>query len=605
MIQKNKYNTLNTVCYSFSKVLKIDKTIIFIHFGYVAARLGSNLLWLFFLPSLIQLLTDGAPLNQLFLTVITIILTLLICHLIEKLCNQLYTPRMSRLRIRLSQELDELMLDMPYTSFENLDDQNLFENANSVIGQSNGGLSGMIVNSFELLEEIIAFVIYIAVSFHVNWLIFLLIIATTFVNFILTERTNRRNHENTVRMSEQNRIMEFLNRCMNEESHAKDMRVYNMLQWFSYRMKLVIKNYHVLALKNHSNNMRLSLLNVVVSVFSDIVIYAVLIASIIGGTLTVADFSLNFSIVYAISSRVSGIMQGILRLQLFNLAMNDYRRVLENYGRHIAATQNNAIESIELRPPKIEFINVSFIYPNTQKYVLKNLSFTIASGERISLFGENGAGKSTIVKLLCRLYEPTEGEILFDGRNYLEYSEDTYRKLLSIVFQDTINYAFMIKENVSMRPENMTDETKVTAALEKVGLMDKIKTLSNGYDSNLIKFVYPDAISLSGGENQKLAISRALYKNAPIMILDEPTAALDAFVESNIYQTFADMTSGKSAVFISHRLASAKFCDKIIMLKDGKIDGIGTHGELMRSCNHYAELYNIQAQGYAEEAETK
>ena len=126
----------------------------------------------------------------------------------------------------------------------------------------------------------------------------------------------------------------------------------------------------------------------------------------------------------------------------------------------------------------------------------------------------------------------------------------------------------MIKENVSMRPENMTDETKVIAALEKAGLMDKIKTLPNGYDSNLIKYIYPDAIALSGGENQKLAISRALYKNTPIMILDEPTAALDAFTESYIYRTFADMTNGKSAVFISHRLASSKFCDRIIMLKD-------------------------------------
>ncbi len=604
MHKKNEYNTLNTVFYSFRKVLKVDQPIIYIYFGYVAARLGSNLLWLFFLPALIRLLADGAPLSQLFLTVAVIVLAMLICHLVERLCSQLYTPRMSRLRISLSQELDELMLDMPYARFENPEDQNFFQNANSVIGQSNGGLSGMIVHSFELLEEIIAFGIYIAVSFYVNWLIFLLIAVMTIVNFILTEHTNRCNHENTVKMSAQNRTMEFLNRCMNEEAHAKDMRIYNMFPWFSHRMKLAIKDYHALALKNHGNNMRLSLINVVVSALSDAVIYAVLITSVIAGALTVADFSLNFSIVYAISGRVSGIMQGILRLQSFNLAMNDYRRVLENYGGHITNPRDNATKPSQLRPPKIEFKNVSFMYPNTQKYVLKDLSFTIESGERISLVGENGAGKSTIVKLLCRLYEPTEGEILLDGRNYLKYSEDTYRKLLSIVFQDTINYAFMIKENVSMRPDTMTDETKVTAALEKAGLMEKISSLTNGFDSNLIKFIYPDAVALSGGENQKLAISRALYKNAPIMILDEPTAALDAFMESHIYQTFADMTNGKSAVFISHRLASAKFCDKIIILKDGQTEGIGTHNELLKSCEHYAELYKIQARGYAEEAET-
>lgn len=162
----------------------------------------------------------------------------------------------------------------------------------------------------------------------------------------------------------------------------------------------------------------------------------------------------------------------------------------------------------------------------------------------------------------------------------------------------------MIKENVSMRPENMTDETKVNAALEKAGLTDKIKTLPNGCNSNLVKSIYPDAIALSGGESQKLAISKALYKDAPIMILDEPTAALDAFTESRIYQTFADMTSGKSAVFISHRLASVRFCDRIIVLKDGRTKGIGTHEELLQDCDYYAELYNLQAQGYAKDAKT-
>lgn len=241
---------------------------------------------------------------------------------------------------------------------------------------------------------------------------------------------------------------------------------------------------------------------------------------------------------------------------------------------------------------------MSFCYPNAADNALSHISFTIEPGMRFSLVGENGAGKSTLVKLLCRLYTPTQGEIFINGRNYLEYDRESYQRLLSIVFQDVLTYGFMILENVAMRPENMTDKERVSKALSEVGIYTKIQSLAHKDQTYLVKRLNDQAVELSGGETQKLAISRALYKDAPIMVLDEPTAALDAFVEDQIYRSFAGMTRGKSTIFISHRLASTRFCDKIVVLKNGCIEGMGTHESLLKNCSLYAELYTMQTRGY-------
>ena len=246
---------------------------------------------------------------------------------------------------------------------------------------------------------------------------------------------------------------------------------------------------------------------------------------------------------------------------------------------------------------EIEFRNVSFKYPGADKEVLHDISIKLRSGEKISIVGLNGAGKTTFIKLLCRLYDVTSGEILLDGVNIREYDYDEYMKCFSVVFQDFRLLAFSAEDNILLGKKDSPE--KVDELYEKVGLLDKINSLPKGRDTMMFKQFDKDGVELSGGEQQKMAIARALYKDAPVVILDEPTAALDPVAEYEIYRQFNDLVHGKTAVYISHRLSSCKFCDRIAVFSDGTIKESGTHEELVHLHDGiYAEMFKAQAQYY-------
>ena len=223
------------------------------------------------------------------------------------------------------------------------------------------------------------------------------------------------------------------------------------------------------------------------------------------------------------------------------------------------------------------------------------------SGERIALVGMNGAGKTTLVKLLCGLYRPTSGEIKIDGVPTGNFGREEYYKLFSPVFQNVQTAFFSLAETVSGTSEDKTDKAYALDCMKKSGLEKKIDSLSNGIDTRLDKQVNEGGIELSGGEAQKLMMARALYKNAPILVLDEPTSALDPIAENEIYLKYRDMTEGKTSLFISHRLASTKFCDRILLLDGGKIAEEGTHDELIAKGGEYAKLFEIQSCWYRED----
>jgi ABC-type multidrug transport system fused ATPase/permease subunit len=255
---------------------------------------------------------------------------------------------------------------------------------------------------------------------------------------------------------------------------------------------------------------------------------------------------------------------------------------------------------VEKKPHEIEFRHVSFSYPGTERKILDDISIKIAPGEHLSIVGLNGAGKTTFIKLLCRLYDPTEGEILLDGVNIKEYDYKKYMEQFAPVFQDFKLFALTLSDNIIFEKETDEAEKKRIAELtELVGLEDFVNKLDKGMDTNLFKFFDEEGIEPSGGEQQKIAIARALYKDSPVVILDEPTAALDPVAEYDIYRQFNTLVGGRSAFYISHRLSSCKFCDRIAVFSGGKIAEYGTHDELERIPNGiYAEMFEAQAKYY-------
>ncbi len=248
----------------------------------------------------------------------------------------------------------------------------------------------------------------------------------------------------------------------------------------------------------------------------------------------------------------------------------------------------------------VEFKNVSFKYPDTENYVLKNVSLKFKVGGKLAVVGENGSGKTTFIKLLCRLYEPTEGEILLNGIDISKYDYDDYINIFSVVFQDFKLLAYTIAQNVAS--SKSFDENKVKECLAKAGFSDRLEKMPKGIYTNIYKDLEKDGVEISGGEAQKIALARAIYKDAPFVILDEPTAALDPLAETEIYSKFNEIIDDRTAVYISHRLSSCKFCDEIVVFDSGEIKEKGSHEQLLEKGGKYKELWDAQAQYYTKDS---
>lgn len=285
--------------------------------------------------------------------------------------------------------------------------------------------------------------------------------------------------------------------------------------------------------------------------------------------------------------------------------INDYRNfVAWEEHKETASANEGHITDINLDQFEFKFENVSFKYPGHENYVLKNVNLTINDGTKLAVVGVNGAGKTTFIKLIMKLYEPNEGRILLNGVDIKEYNREEYFKLFSPVFQNVECFAMPIYQNVSFAEEENTDMDKVNAVLEQSGLKAKIDSYEKGIHTNLLKIFDKEGIDLSGGEKQRLAMARALYKGGKVVILDEPTAALDALAEDKMYREFEKMIQGKTAVFISHRLGSTRFCDKIAMFENGTVVEEGTHDELMAKNGKYAYMFQIQSQYYEDKKDS-
>ena len=323
-----------------------------------------------------------------------------------------------------------------------------------------------------------------------------------------------------------------------------------------------------------------------------VIAYGYLIFKAVKGMISIGSFTMYIGAVTSFSTAFKSVLDSLMEIRAYDM----YYDNLDEYLSIPKKLREGEENPLHAGTHTIEFQNVSFRYPGSDKYALKDVNITIRSGQKLSIVGENGAGKTTFVKLLTRLYEPTEGKILMDGVNIRDIEYEQYMSIFSTVFQDYKLFSFSLKDNVALAlPVN---EEKINDVLQYVGFGEKLKKLSKGIETAIFKNFDETGFEPSGGEGQKIALARALYKDAPIVILDEPTAALDPRAEYEMYQQFNDMVKGKTAVYISHRLSSTKFCDIIAVFKSGEIVEYGSHEELLNKRGIYSELFNMQAQFY-------
>lgn len=397
------------------------------------------------------------------------------------------------------------------------------------------------------------------------------------------------------------RKMNYLESTTKNFDFAKDIRLFNMSNAFFNQLSGVNETYKELNRKHHNRMVLWEVSLGSVLIVQKILMYTWLVYNVVTCAYQISDFVLYVGLVSTFHASVGYVNWIYSDMRTNSLMINDYRNFVDwKEDRETADEKDGYITEINLDKFEFRFENVSFKYPGHDNYVLKNVNLTIKNGAKLAVVGVNGAGKTTFIKLMMKLYEPSEGRILLNDVDIKEYNREEYFKLFSPVFQNVECFAMPIYQNISFAEEDKTDMNKINEVLEQSGLSEKINSYEKGIHTNLLKIFDKEGIDLSGGEKQRLAMARALYKDGKVIILDEPTAALDALAEDRMYREFENMIHGKTAVFISHRLGSTRFCDKIAMFEDGTIVEEGTHEELMAKNGKYAYMFGIQSQYYDE-----
>lgn len=436
---------------------------------------------------------------------------------------------------------------------------------------------------------------YIIMSLHPIMILFILTVIAA--NTLIARRSAKLGYEYTTAMTRLSRRFNYIFRTMVDFKVGKDVRINGADSWLKSKYEKESEEY----IKDHRAQQRkllgINTLSDIIGLIQTVVMYGYCGYLAISGGITVGSFTVFLGALTAFTGTFNEFVKRFPALGLLSKYIDDYREFLrcaEHEGKELETSDISALPE----HCDIEFVNVSFKYPDTDRYVLKNINIKIKAGERLSIVGYNGAGKSTFIKLLCRFYKPTEGKILLGGVDISTYPLPEYRRRLAVVFQDYQLFYMSVRYNIVLNLEE--DPERVRKALAESGILEKIEGLENGIDTSYGRILYYHSRDFSGGETQKIACARAYYRDSPIVILDEPTSALDPVAETELYGRFNEIIGDKTAVYISHRLASVKFCDSIAVFADGELVERGTHAELMKKNGIYADMFTKQAHYYIE-----
>ena len=436
---------------------------------------------------------------------------------------------------------------------------------------------------------------YIIMSLHPIMILFILTVIAA--NTLIARRSAKLGYEYTTAMTRLSRRFNYIFRTMVDFKVGKDVRINGADSWLKSKFEKESEEY----IRDHRAQQRkllgINTLSDIIGLIQTVVMYGYCGYLAISGGITVGSFTVFLGALTAFTGTFNEFVKRFPALGLLSKYIDDYREFLrcaEHEGKELETSDISALPE----HCDIEFVNVSFKYPDTDRYVLKNINIKIKAGERLSIVGYNGAGKSTFIKLLCRFYKPTEGKILLGGVDISTYPLPEYRRRLAVVFQDYQLFYMSVRYNIVLNLEE--DPERVRKALAESGILEKIEGLENGIDTSYGRILYYHSRDFSGGETQKIACARAYYRDSPIVILDEPTSALDPVAETQLYGRFNEIIGDKTAVYISHRLASDKFCDSIAVFANCELVERGTPAELMKKNGIYADMFTKQAHYYIE-----
>lgn len=593
------YTTISNMLYCLKCTAEyIPSLLLWVVFS-IAVKVAIPVLEMYIHKIVITEITSGESWQELVIVVLTVTLSLALLTAFAKFCERSIYDRKNMIGLYYIKKIAHKALTTDYANRETENFRTLQEESYQMCQGNETTLRNVYYSWISFFSAVIGFVFYSAILTRLNIVVLLFLIATTTVSYFIGLGVTKWAEKNNAERTKYHHKLGYIDMVAEDIKSAKDIRLYNMEGWLHRiyndnieKIAKWYKRYDKLVLKTTIANSSISLLR-------EGVAYAYLIYLALNNQINVGDFVLYFAAITGFSGWLASIIGQLTTMKNTSMYITKFRSYLD-YPEAFKREGGIPVESKLLSPCKIELKNVCYRYLGAENDTLQNINLTIEKGEHIGIVGLNGAGKTTLVKLICGLCDPTDGEILYDGINIKEYNRIEFYKLFSAVFQQFSLLAMSINEVVAETTLDKVDLEKVDICLKTAGLWDKISSLPNGTKSLYDKGINDNAVAFSGGETQKLLFARAIYKNAPVLILDEPTAALDPIAENKLYENYHDITNGKTSVFISHRLASTRFCDRIILINGGKIEEIGTHTELLQSKGFYYDLFETQAKYYRE-----
>ncbi len=511
----------------------------------------------------------------------------------------------ARMNLILEKNLITMTMPFIYTEDPNMLDCN--QKASQAVGGNQQGVEGMMHIILNFSGSLGAVIAGLSIISTINFKIVILMIAIALANFFISNLANKWCKKHVWdELAPWWRKRWYMDIALGDFSYAKDIRMFGLKNYLTHKFQEINKIRFNYQKKNNRVWLLVSIASSFFWVISQVLIYIYLIRCIFAKTITIGNFTLYLSATATFFECVMSLLNSITNFLNNSRYVDDFRSFYEmpELRQNLPDQKTNLPKLQPQSQYEFEFQNVSFKYPRAERFALQNVNIKIKAGERLAVVGLNGAGKSTFIKLLLRLYQPTEGKILLNGTDIQTYDLNSYFKIFAPVFQEVNLFAMSFAENVSMKSLENTDKDLAHQSVVQSGLEEKLDSLEKGLDTQLLKVIYDDGIDLSGGQKQKLALARALYKNSPVVVLDEPTAALDAIAESKLYSDFDKLIGGKTSIYISHRLSSTQFCNNVAMFKDGKLIEYGTHESLLKQNGEYANMFKIQAQYYVDAGET-
>lgn len=581
-----KRGLIDNIWYVLSKSWKYERKIIFI---IISQTVIGAILPL--AAAVLPAIAVNAIINKMDLystAKIVIVMTLILLgNIVSTYISSIYGTYLLNDKIGFLSSLFRNEMKLEYAYIESPEGQNKYKDSLSSILNDSQGIPGMLSLIGPIFSDLLGLVINLILILQFDVSLVFLLILTSLAHLLVAMKIRKKQDKLRESTVDTSRKLDYLNNYITKETSAKEIRIFDMQSWLSDVTDKVTDARVGIAEKNAEYGLGLSYLDTGMLVIRDAYAYFITFRAVYEGKIEIWELVLYLGIISCISSLFMSLTNNLSSLGQRNMEMTTFREFMDK------GYKNDGVEIKTDGPITIELQNVSFKFDNEGPYILKKINLTLHENQKTALVGENGAGKSTLVKIICGLYRPTEGKILINGIDLKEIELSSYQKLLAIAFQDIYIMPFSIGENIAFSEEKFFKQ-EIRKCLELSGLGDEFLNT----DNQLTNILDLNGIVPSGGQKQKLILARVafklLFKNAPVLILDEPTASLDAISEKNFYEKYMSLVKNKCCVFISHRLKSTHFCDLIIVMDKGQICERGTHKELMDLGGKYRDMYDIQ-----------